>query len=238
VFSAGEVPDGVACFGADAVGTFLGYGADVRVGLSDSALSGDAVADPELPLPVLIGGWARGLSAGVSARAWVVDGRAPVEHCVAVGAMLRRELDGEPGPRGVLLVADGANTLSLAAPGYLDPRAQGVQERIDTALEAGDCAALAGLDTDLCAQVGVSGRSAYQVLAGLFDAGATGGALGAPVPGTREPDRAEISEGLRVELPGGRGVVASELARVETLYRAAPFGVGYYGGVWRPEQAT
>jgi hypothetical protein len=97
----------------------------------------------------------------------------------------------------VLIVADGGTTLSKTAPGYLDPRAADVQAGIDRALDAGDCAALAELDTTLCAELGVSGRAAYQVLAGLFGTGGGG-------------------------------------PSVETLYRAAPFGVGYHVSVWRP----
>ncbi|KZM75186.1 hypothetical protein [Nocardia terpenica] len=154
--------------GPDTVGTFRGFGADVRVALSP-AWGGEA--DPWLPLSVLIGGWVRGrVAPGVQARARVVAGDAGVEHCFAVGAKLRGELDAEGADNGVLVVADGAATLSIKAPGYLDPRAAGVQDGIDRALAAGDRAALAELDSGLCAELEVSGRAAYQVLAGLFEA--------------------------------------------------------------------
>ncbi|WP_216893570.1 hypothetical protein [Nocardia alni] len=203
----------VSAFGVDSVGTFRGFGVDVRVALSDSALRSGSVADPELPLSVLVGGWVRGqVAAAVSARAWLVDDGASMRQCTEVGAMLRRELDADPEPGGVLVIADGANTLSRTAPGYLDPRAEGVQDRIDTALDDGDCAVLAGLDVDLCAGLGVSGRAAYQVLAGLFGAQADLRATGAS--------------------DGGLPVFGTH--SVETLYRAAPFGVGYHVSVWRP----
>jgi hypothetical protein len=183
---------------ADAVGTFWGYGADVRVALSDSALAAGGPADPDLPLPLLIGGWVRGLTRpGPVATARLVAADAAARDCAELGARLRRALDAEPEPCGVLVVADGATTLSRTAPGYLDPRAAGVQEGIDRALDAGDCAALAELDPTLCAELGVSGRAAYQVLAGLFGTGGAG-------------------------------------PSVQTLYRAAPFGVGYHVSVWRP----
>ncbi|MGF6881280.1 hypothetical protein ABIA39_001160 [Nocardia sp. GAS34] len=184
----------------DAVGTFRGFGADVPVALSDSALADGLPPDPDLPLPVLIGGWLRGRvapEATVEARLIAAD--SAVADCAALGARLRRDLGAEPGPRGVLVVADGATTLSTKAPGYLDSRAEAAQAGIDRALDAGDCAALAELDTTLCAELGVSGRAAYQVLAGLFGAGAADGRPG-----------------------------------VETLYRAAPFGVGYHVSLWRP----
>ncbi len=187
----GEVPN----FDTGTVGTFRAYGADIRVALSDAALEGNAPADPDLPLPVLIGGWVRGCAGGgVRATARLVDRDAPVARCVELGERLRREADTEPGTHGVLVIADGAATLSTSAPGYLDPRAQAVQDEIDDALSAGDRTALTALDTDLCADLGVSGRAAYQVLAGLFSA---------------------------------------DVPEVETLYRAAPFGVGYQVSTWR-----
>ncbi|MQY18930.1 hypothetical protein NRB20_20140 [Nocardia sp. RB20] len=186
--------DDVRLFDAGTVGTFRGYGVDLRVGLSEAALEGDGAADAGLPLAVLIGGWARGCAGdGVSVDAWVVDEDA--SGCVQVGERLRRELDADAGTCGVLVIADGAATLSTSAPGYLDPRARAVQDRIDDALSAGDLTVLTTLDTELCAELGVSGRAAYQVLAGLF---------------------------------------ADDAPKVETLYRAAPFGVGYQVSTWRP----
>ncbi len=213
-FGADDPAQVVSAFGVDTVGTFRGFGVDVRVALSDSALRGSGAADPELPLPVLVGGWVRGqVAEAVSARAWLVDGGASARQCTEVGAMLRRELDADPESGGVLVIADGANTLSRTAPGYLDPRAEGVQDRIDTALDEGDCAVLAGLDTDLCERLGVSGRAAYQVLAGLF---------GARARDAESDPRAGVPE----QVFGAHSV--------ETLYRSAPFGVGYHVSVWRP----
>ncbi|MFI5779761.1 hypothetical protein [Nocardia sp. NPDC051570] len=201
-----------AVFGPETVGTFRGFGADVRAGLSRFALSGaaadpslplavlgGAAPDPMLPLPVLIGGWVRGQVAPAAvAQARIVASDAPTERCREVGATLRAELDAREEDCGVLVVADGAATLSLRAPGYLDPRAEAVQADIDRALAAGDREALARLDIELCAELEVSGRAAFGVLAGLFDT--------AP--------------------------------EVETRYSAAPFGVGYQVSVWRPGGAV
>ena len=89
----------------------------------------------------------------------------------------------------MLVVADGANTLTPPAPGGYDPDAEPVQAALDDALasrrhrRAGRGAAA------------VVGRVAYQVLAGLAG-------------------------------PGPRS--AKELAR------GAPYGVGYFVGVWAP----
>jgi hypothetical protein len=157
--------------GAEAVGTFRGFGADVRVALSEAALDGAAPADPNLPLAALIGGWLRGrVAPEARARAWTVAAGAAAEACRRRGRALRDEAAADDRPHGVLVIADGAATLSTGAPGYLDERAAGVQEGIDAALAAGDRAALAALDAALCADLEVSGRAAYQVLAGLFDA--------------------------------------------------------------------
>ncbi|MBF6329603.1 hypothetical protein [Nocardia transvalensis] len=168
--------------GPDAVGTFRGYGADLQVALSAAALAGGSAdpslplavltgpsADPRLPLAALIGGWLRGQVAPEAvADARIVESDAPADHCLEVGATLRGELDARAEDCGVLVVADGAATLSTAAPGYLDLRAGELQERIDRALTAGDRDEIARLDAGLCAELDVSGRAAYQVLAGLF----------------------------------------------------------------------
>ncbi|MGY2062246.1 hypothetical protein ACW9HQ_45835, partial [Nocardia gipuzkoensis] len=165
--------------GPEAVGTFRGFGADVRAGLSQAALTGEPAdpglplavlgapaADPMLALPALIGGWLRGQVAPTAvAEARVVESDAPAQRCVELGAKLRAELDAREEDCAVLVVADGAATLSVKAPGYLDPRAEAVQRELDRALAAGDRAALAGLDIELCGELEVSGRSAFQVLA-------------------------------------------------------------------------
>ena len=76
------------------------------------------------------------------------------------GRALRTELDAAADAVGVLVIADGANTLTAAAPGGFDPDSVARQAQWDDALAEGDVAALARLS-------GVLGRVAYQVLAGL-----------------------------------------------------------------------
>lgn len=145
----------------DSRGTFAGYGADVAVAL---APDGDAAPRP-LPLCALFAGWLRGL-VGPQARVWVHVYPADLssESAVARGRALRSELDTMPEPIGVLVLADGANTLTQSAPGGYDPAAQDVQTALDDALAAGAADRLAGLPE------GVVGRVAYQVLAGLAPA--------------------------------------------------------------------
>jgi hypothetical protein len=170
-------------------GTYAGYGADVAV-----ALSPDAASDPvALPLCALWTGWLRERAAP-DARAEVRVYRAGSDAATAMraGRALRSEIEAAGDPVGVLLVADGANTLSPSAPGGYDPDAVGVQADLDTALATGDPGALRQLSD------AVVGRVAYQVLAGLVG-----------------PDR-----------------VAARM-----LCAAAPYGVGYFVGVWRAAPA-
>jgi hypothetical protein len=176
--------DGVV--GSERVGTFGGYGIDVRVTLSPEA----AHAPAEFPLCALITGWVRAqvkpeARAEVRVYADDRDADAALDH----GRRLRAEIDAAADPIGVLVVADGAHTLTAGAPGGYDPDSIPAQVALDDALAHGDAAALARLPD------GVVGRVPYQVLAGL-----TG--------------------------------VAPRSAK--ELYRGAPYGVGYFVGVWQP----
>ena len=120
---------GVGTGGADgvmdpsSVGTFAGFGADVRVALSPRAgESGQSAAG--LPLCALIAGWVRGQArpdADAQVRVYRSDHDA--DTALARGRQLRAEIDEAPDPIGVLVVADGANTLTERAPGGYDPGA-------------------------------------------------------------------------------------------------------------------
>ena len=168
-----------------AAGTFAGYGVDIRVGLSPDA---DDVRD--LPLSALITGWVRaGVNPGARAEVRVFAGGHSGRDAFRRGAQLRSVIDQSDEPLGVLVVADGANTLTQAAPGGHDPASIAVQSALDDALAAGDVAALSRLPTS------ITGRVAWQVMAGL---------VGAAPRSAKE------------------------------LYRGAPFGVGYFAGVWQP----
>ncbi|WP_327150513.1 hypothetical protein [Nocardia sp. NBC_01329] len=158
-------------YDADTAGTFRGFGVDVRVNLGGPGVGPATDPDPDLPLAVLVAGWLRAAVAPhVSARARVLAADTSGRKCAEVGAKLRAELDAEHEPQGVLVVADGAATLSTAAPGYFDERSARVQAALDRAIATGDTQALLALDPALCAELMVSGRAAYQTLAGLFAA--------------------------------------------------------------------
>jgi hypothetical protein len=171
VAAAAGLPDRWTVIGAgaaDAVidahtrGTFAGYGVDVPVALGPEPA--DAVT--ALPLCALFAGWLRGQAnpvASAEVRVYWADHDA--ETAIALGRSLRGELDASNDPVGVLVVADGANTLTPSAPGGYAPDAEPVQAALDDALAGGDTAALAVLPGF------VVGRVAYQVLAGVAQPG-------------------------------------------------------------------
>jgi hypothetical protein len=175
-----------AVIGSDAVGTFAGYGVDVPIALAPWGSGAPSV----LPLCALITGWVRGrVSPRARAEVRVHAHDHGVDTAMARGRTLRAEIDEAADAVGVLVVADGARTLGPTAPGGYDPDSVPVQAALDDALACGDAAALATLP------VGVIGRVAYQVLAGLAQ----------PAP-----------------------------ASARESYRGAPYGVGYFAGVWIP----
>jgi hypothetical protein len=137
-------------------GSFVGFGVDVVVGLSPDATG---PVDPDLPLPLLVAGWARaGLD--VSIRGELLAPDTDPASCAALGATLAEE------QVGLLVVGDGAAMHGEKAPGYRDERAGPFDTAVAAALRDADPAALAALDPDLALQLWVSGRAPWQVLAG------------------------------------------------------------------------
>ncbi|WP_375489060.1 hypothetical protein [uncultured Mycobacterium sp.] len=172
--------------GPDNVGTFAGFGVDLPVRLSPGADRPPG----EMPLCALMTGWVREQAQpGASAEVRVYAPDHHVDVALARGRRLRAEIDKDTEPTGVLIVADGATTLSPAAPGGHNPRDAQVQLALDDALACGDLVALARLPGQ------VVGRVPFQVLAGLA----------APAPRS-----------------------------AKELYRGAPYGVGYFAGIWQP----
>ena len=176
--------DGVV--GPEAVGTFAGFGVDLAVRLSPRA-SGQPV---DMPLCALMAGWVRARAQPDSeAQVRVYATHHDAQAALALGRQLRTEIEQLTEPTGVLIVADGANTLTPPAPGGYHPEDAAAQLALDDALACGDLAALARLPEQ------VRGRVAFGVLAGLTE----------PAPRS-----------------------------AKELYRAAPYGVGYFAGVWQP----
>ena len=172
--------------GPESVGTFAGFGVALVVRLSPQATGQPG----ELPLCALIAGWMRDQAQpDAHAEVRVYAGHHDAATVLALGRQLRDEIDQSAEPTGVLVVADGANTLTPAAPGGHHPADEDVQLALDDALACGDVAVLTRLPGQ------VVGRVAFGVLAGLVE----------PAPRS-----------------------------AKELYRAAPYGVGYFAGVWQP----
>ncbi|MGH3521845.1 MAG: hypothetical protein ACRDU4_03220 [Mycobacterium sp.] len=148
--------------GPESVGTFAGFGVDLLVRLSPQTSESDKPV--ELPLCALFAGWLRGQAQPAAhAEVRVYADNHDVETALGVGRRLRMQIDEVAEPTGVLVVADGANTLTPAAPGGYRPADVDVQLTLDDALACGDVAALTRLPEQ------VVGRVAFQVLAGLAD---------------------------------------------------------------------
>jgi hypothetical protein len=175
-----------------AASTFAGYGVDIRVGLSP-----DADDARDLPLCALITGWVRGeVKPGARAEVRVFAGGNSGQDAIRRGTELRSVIEQADEPVGVLVVADGANTLTQAAPGGHDPATVGAQCALDDALAAGDVAGLSRLP------MSITGRVAWQVLAGLV-----GAAWGTSrVSGSRDAtDRDRRADGHWQVTAGARG---------------------------------
>lgn len=160
---------GPADRGIDGVGTFAGFGADVTVRLSPY---GDGPADPCWPLGVLVGGWLRGLAApDITARAALIDPASSPQECMERGHRLREECDAASGSTGLLVVADGATTLTAKAPGGFHADAQRWQDDLVAAV-GGDLDAQARVTQWTAADaeaVGIDGRAAYQAALAALD---------------------------------------------------------------------
>lgn len=178
-----------AVIGPHSVGTFAGFGADVRVALSPPVAPGASAGPTELPLCALFTGWLRAQARpDAIAETWVHAADLDPGTAMARGRRLRAEVAQAADPVGVLVVADGATTLTPAAPGGYHPGDVEIQRALDDALATGDAAALAELPDQ------VVGRAALGVLAGLAE----------PAPRS-----------------------------AQELYRGAPYGVGYFAGIWQ-----
>jgi aromatic ring-opening dioxygenase LigB subunit len=156
--------------GADAAGTFRGFGVDVvtRLSGSDNDSDNDTEPDPALPLPALVAGWLRERAGATEVPVHLVAPDLPPAECAAFGARLAAELAAEP--VGLLVLGDGSHRHGERAVGRPDPRAAAFDDAVHAALAAADPAALRDLDPALAAELGAVGRAPWQVLAGAVAA--------------------------------------------------------------------
>jgi hypothetical protein len=159
-------PSGPVTLPAGARGTFAGYGVDVPVTLDPTR---HLRPDPMLPLPALVAGWLREQGGARRVRVRLIEPGLPVDDCRREGAELADDLAG-PYPVGLLVLGDGSNRHGDAAPARPDERAGEFDEAVETGLAAADPDALLALDPDVAAELNVTGRAAWQVLAGAVQA--------------------------------------------------------------------
>ena len=167
----------------------------------DSDKSAAADGQPELPLSLVLGARLLAEAGYLGPRGlWSVTGSAPPDECARIG----RDLAAPAERVALLVMGDGSARRSVSAPGYLDERAGPFDAEVERAVRDLDLDALAALDPALAADLLVSGRPAWQVLAAALGATRSGAAPGSA---------------------GGRA--AGGGLRPEILYSGAPFGVGY-----------
>ncbi|MBB1253025.1 hypothetical protein [Streptomyces alkaliterrae] len=160
---AGEYPAGSR-------GGFAAFGVDL-----DTTLGEGAGGPRPLPASLAVAGR---LLERVSWNGTPVVGHgafreAPPAECAAAG----RELADRAERVALLVMGDGSACRTLKAPGYLDERAADFDAALARALGAADAAALAELDAGLAAELLVSGRAPWQVLAGAASGARLGGEL-------------------------------------------------------------
>ena len=83
---------------------------------------------------------------------------------------LGRDLAADAPRIALLALGDGSARRSVAAPGYLDDRAEPFDASVELAFRDGDLSALTALDPDLARDLLASGRPAWQALAGALGA--------------------------------------------------------------------
>jgi hypothetical protein len=122
-------------------------------------LRGHGGGEP-LPLALALGRWFLDQCGAPTSTCVGVTPDAETAECLALG----RELASSP--VRLLVVGDGSACRTEKAPGHLDPRAESFDRAAERALAGGDAEALLRLDAALAAELLVSGRAAWHVLAG------------------------------------------------------------------------
>ena len=215
----GGAPDGAGSCDAGPDGAGRGFGLPLSLGLGVMLLDQGGYRGPR--------------------RLIAVGQDEPTGTCAALGA----ELASGAARTGLLVMGDGSARRSLKAPGHLDPRAEPFDAQVERAVRTGRPGALLGLDETLARDLMVTGRSAWQVLAGAMPdgtgadgagsdgagAGAAGsygaGSYGAGVDGAGVDGAGAGATGVEgggVDMAGANGALVTEV-----FYRDDPFGVAY-----------
>ena len=159
---------GPTVFEPGTAGSFAGFGVDVPVTLGGE----QPEQDPSLPLPALVTGWLREQAGARSATVHLLDADTPAAEAAALGERFAAGDD-----VGLLVLAEGSDRRDESSPHPPHPRAHEVDEQLREALRDADAEALLGLDPQLCAEVGVRSRAAWQCAAGAAGGGGWRGEL-------------------------------------------------------------
>ena len=119
----------------------------------------------QLPLSLAVGSALLGASTrpGVETSWLELDPDSKPRECRRLGLELAEGHD------ALLVLGDGSSRRGVEPPGGADPRAEAFDAVVAAALRDGDVAALAAIDPALAAELGATGRPAWQVLAGWAD---------------------------------------------------------------------
>lgn len=148
------------------------YAPAVARAAAAAAAAAGAPRRPPLPLSLGIGALLLDEAGYAGPRLLrAVAGSEPVAGCLALG----REIAASAPRVALLAMGDGTARRSLSAPGYLDERAAPFDAAVESAVRAGDLAALASLDPELAASLLAAGRPAWQALAGALPNCPSGG---------------------------------------------------------------
>lgn len=149
-------------YGQGSQGSFEGFGVPLTVTLG---ADGGPARHPRGPMPpsLAVAAWLLGRNSWspASVTAHAVPQLAPPADCFALGGQVAHSAERV----ALLAMGEGCATRTHKAPGYYDERAQGFDSALAQALGGADTAALRALDQDLAAELQVSGRSCWQVLA-------------------------------------------------------------------------
>jgi hypothetical protein len=142
-------------------GSLAGFGIPIEVHLGSPGCGGGL----ELPLSLTVGAWlaaetlgTRNGAIGFSAAPDFATSRAALELLTVA----------EQRKVALLVMGDGSARRSIAAPGYLDERAEGFDEMVAVALDAGDGDTLADLDVDEGEQLLAAGVPAWRAAGALL----------------------------------------------------------------------
>lgn len=152
----------IAAAGADALVTIGGDDGHRSCGFAPWGVPVPVAAEP-LPLSLLVGEWLRARHGIEGQDRVAVPSGATAADCVGRG----RVLADDPRRLALLVLGDGSACRGARAPGYDDPRAPAYDAEAARMLAEVDLDGVLGLDEALATELGVAGRPAWQVLAGV-----------------------------------------------------------------------